>query len=151
MKKGFTYAFLILAATLSFVACGEENPSVPNTNTEMNSEDETARILTNTQGDTWVSLIVLNEASSTVDFMYYDVMENAAGFLADPGYWLGDPATGESDMIITVPKNVESKKYYFMDVVTEKTWETEVTPDSKALIITIRDGDPYELTFETLR
>lgn len=136
MKK--SYLVLLIVMLIFLTACSPKSPS----------DTEKLQELVGRENESWVSLVVLNNSSAEIDFSYFDVPENSVGIILAPGEKAGDDKNGESDIKAVVAKDINSIKYSILDNKSGKGWYFEVKPEDKAIIVTITDGDPYDLAFQ---
>ncbi|MEK7673415.1 MAG: hypothetical protein AAB373_06045 [Patescibacteria group bacterium] len=150
MKLKSLYLCLVLSLAISFTACSKQKLVIKEEIIDTRSETERLYDLTGSKDEAWVFLVMVNTASSEIDFSYFDKPENSAAFIVAPGSQEGDDITGESNVILGVPKNLESKKYYLIDNISGATWDFYVKPTYKSVILTVSDGEPYNVDIRYL-
>ena len=147
MRKKLQFMSVLMMIIL-LTSCSSKSPSISNDKQPEKTDTEKLKELVGKENESWVSLIVLNNSSTETDFAYYDVPEDSASFILAPGEKLGDDKNGESYLKMPVLKNVDSLRYNLLDNNSGENWYFDIKPEYKAIIVTVTDGDPYNLDFQ---
>lgn len=144
----------VLAMVLLLTACSSKSPLPSGEQSEdldkpsAQTDTEKLQKLVGRENESWVSLVILNNSSTEIDFSYFDVPDNSVGIILAPGEKAGDDKNGESDLKLVALKNVDSVRYKLVDNKSGEGWYFDIKPEDKAAIVTISDGDPYTLNFQ---